>query len=236
MIAGEYLTKEIHIYRFSLPNKQTYENQSTRSIWWGGKRHLVPLLDLVNCLDSSNDLVEAHQTSLEGHYAVTNATSVYKRGQQVFENYAQPNYIYFMHHGFILEQNSHDCALFKDLSISKSDLGTRTVEEIRSRLIRTGFPTASFNPTFCIKDSSSLDSVANFVRIKLGKEGGDSRGMGRDVEDFIRQALKKRIERYKAVEANVLGCVEKKLPKISETMLSIVKSEQSFFEAAYNEL
>lgn len=206
-----------------------------RSIWWEGKRHLVPLLDLVNCLDS-NSYVEAHRTSLDGHYAVTNATSYYRRGEQVFENYAQPNYIYFMHHGFVLEHNTHDCALFKDLAISQSDLGTRTIEEIRSRLLRNGFSKTSFHPTFCIKDSSSLDSIANFVRIKLGVEGGDNSGIGEDVAPFLRQVLTKRIERYKAVRRRVLGCEETELSTSTKIMLGIVQSEQSFFEAVYEGL
>ena len=30
-------------------------------------------------------------------------------GQQVFENYGQPNHIYFLYHGFSIQGNSHDC-------------------------------------------------------------------------------------------------------------------------------
>ena len=33
----------------------------------------------------------------------------YVRGEQLFENYGQPNHIYFMYHGFVLPDNSHDC-------------------------------------------------------------------------------------------------------------------------------
>jgi hypothetical protein len=33
----------------------------------------------------------------------------FKFGQQVFENYGQPNHIYFLYHGFSIQGNSHDC-------------------------------------------------------------------------------------------------------------------------------
>ncbi len=41
-------------------------------------------------------------------------------GEQLFENYGQPNHIYFMYHGFVLPDNSHDCAHL-ELSMSPSD-------------------------------------------------------------------------------------------------------------------
>ncbi len=34
----------------------------------------------------------------------------YHIGDQLFENYGQPNHIYFLYHGFSLISNSHDCA------------------------------------------------------------------------------------------------------------------------------
>jgi hypothetical protein len=33
----------------------------------------------------------------------------YHIGDQLFENYGQPNHIYFLYHGFSLLSNSHDC-------------------------------------------------------------------------------------------------------------------------------
>jgi hypothetical protein len=33
----------------------------------------------------------------------------FKIGHQVFENYGQPNHIYFLYHGFSIQGNSHDC-------------------------------------------------------------------------------------------------------------------------------
>lgn len=35
----------------------------------------------------------------------------FKKGEQFFENYGQPNHIYFTYHGFVLDDNSHDCVV-----------------------------------------------------------------------------------------------------------------------------
>jgi len=86
---------------------------NSRSIWWNGQRHLVPLLDLVNCMELKNNagsVAIPHQTLLyDGHkYAITKASTSFREGDQIFENYGQPNDIYFLYHGFILENNTHD--------------------------------------------------------------------------------------------------------------------------------
>jgi hypothetical protein len=38
----------------------------------------------------------------------------------VFENYGQPNYIYFMYHGFVLENNTHNCVQI-DLHLTEKE-------------------------------------------------------------------------------------------------------------------
>jgi len=82
----------------------------TRSIWWGGERHLVPMLDMINCLEGPDPEV-VHKTDLDatGKYADTFAPWDFNTGDEVFENYGQANHIYFVYHGFILEENTHDC-------------------------------------------------------------------------------------------------------------------------------
>lgn len=90
----------------------------SRSIWWSGRRHLVPLLDMVNCLQLAPGHRE-HSTTLDAstgnRHAITRASWGFNAGDQVVENYGQPNYIYLLYHGFILpgDQNQHDCALFR---------------------------------------------------------------------------------------------------------------------------
>lgn len=99
----------------------------SRSIWWNGERHLVPMLDLVNCAEGP-DPSRVHATNLDDslQFAITKADRTYRAGDQIFENYGQPNHIYFTYHGFsltgenhamrvkgashVLPANSHDCA------------------------------------------------------------------------------------------------------------------------------
>eukprot|EP01041_Mallomonas_annulata_P009302 gene9302-19309_t len=111
-----------------------YAILDSRSIWWNGKRHLVPMLDMINCAEGevegdvdgdtsgngskskskSKSRMRVHSTNLDftGKYAITQAAKGFESGHQVFENYGQPNHIYFIYHGFSLPDNSHDCVQF----------------------------------------------------------------------------------------------------------------------------
>ena len=110
----------------------------SRSIWWNGERHLVPLLDLVNCAEGPPSH-QVHSTTLsaDGQHAVTKAGKKlcnfvflsynygwigwnFKADEQVFEQYGQPNHIYFMYHGFVLPDNSFDCVNI-EMSITKGE-------------------------------------------------------------------------------------------------------------------
>ena len=71
---------------------------------------MVPLLDLVNC--RSGDGATVHSTGAEealGGAASTKAGRAFAAGEQVWEDYGQPNSMYFTYHGFSLANNSHDC-------------------------------------------------------------------------------------------------------------------------------
>lgn len=117
------------IASFFPPSVLTFENYlwattilDSRSIWWDGKRHLVPMLDFVNCREGPSDPSRVHSTVKKitappvREFAVTKAPWAFSKGEQLFENYGQPNYIYFMYHGFSLSPeiggNSHDCVTF----------------------------------------------------------------------------------------------------------------------------
>ena len=84
----------------------------SRAIWWNGQRHLVPMLDFVNCGEGPNPQ-RVHSTFLDAAYgsdAVTLADRDFPQGSHVLENYGQPNGIYFLYHGFTLgAANHHDC-------------------------------------------------------------------------------------------------------------------------------
>lgn len=45
----------------------------------------------------------------QGTVAVTYSPWAFKEGEQLFENYGQPNHQYFMYHGFTMANNTHDC-------------------------------------------------------------------------------------------------------------------------------
>jgi histone-lysine N-methyltransferase SETD3 len=119
---------------FSLQNyKWLSAILDSRSIWWEGKRHLVPMLDFVNCQHKdhlTHSPYRVHTTGLSddkkyaetraGYYNYIFSLSIFasyplyivanfKVNEEVFENYGQPNHIYFMYHGFSIENNNHDC-------------------------------------------------------------------------------------------------------------------------------
>jgi hypothetical protein len=157
----------------------------SRSIWWSGLRHLVPLLDLVN---ADNNGV-AHQTRLvdwdgmESKTAVTAATRQVEKGEQVFENYAQPNHLLFTYHGFLLEENAYDCALVDGLSIHRSTA-----------------------PTFCIRDLASIEELAQFLRTKYGLsiDSAEGSSVDDDVRPYLIQVLEERIARLtEATDTNI---------------------------------
>jgi hypothetical protein len=94
----------------------------SRSIWWSGKRHLVPMLDFINCIEGPEGS-RVHSTALDdtGKYALTKSPWSFNKGEQVFENYGQPNHIYYTYHGFILPINKHDCVSF-ELSMTTEEI------------------------------------------------------------------------------------------------------------------
>jgi hypothetical protein len=50
----------------------------SRSIWWSGTRHLVPMLDFVNCAEDegSPDAIHSTTLSIDKKYAVTKAGAI----------------------------------------------------------------------------------------------------------------------------------------------------------------
>ena len=207
-----------------------------RSIWWDGKRNLVPLLDLVNCLEqhSANGLpTSVHKTHLdESKHAITMASKSFKKDEEVFENYGHPNHVYFMYHGFSLgKNNSHDCAHW-------GGFGIESQEHSKSKLSDHGF--VSNNPSFCVRDLSSLDRVAEFLRIKYGLENTDESmgGLSSDVLPLVRKYLVEKLHKYKVSKrsTNRIPKGSKGMIRSIQTMLDIVDEEKHFLEVALNEL
>jgi len=211
-----------------------YAMVDSRSIWWNGKRHLVPLLDLVNCAELKNargNYTSPHQTSLSVDNAITKATKSFKKGDQVFENYGQANHVYFTYHGFVMNDNSHDCALV-DMGIDKSDTAAsaHNMRETELRLRRNGFH--SFSRSFCIRNLSSLDDLSNFLRIKH-QLPGDNVGFGDDVVDLVRDLL---VRRKKLYDRLYRFGHDDKPPYPVSGMKSLVDREKRYFEVLLTEL
>lgn len=136
----------------------------SRSIWWGGQRHLVPLLDMVNCRElAPNKQHKAHRTDRNGEFADTRASWVFQAGDEVVENYGQPNYIYLMYHGFVLDENSYDCAHLR------MDFRTNIKDEVVKRKVATQLESMGvlgWTWDICV-DVEDATSIQNFVRLAL---------------------------------------------------------------------
>ena len=110
----------------------------SRSIWWSGERHLVPLLDLINCGEGPRpDRVHATRPNRQTGAAETLADRDYRAGEQLFENYGQMNRVYFVYHGFVMEGNSHD-AVELAFFISEATPGLREKGDYARYLRRMG--------------------------------------------------------------------------------------------------
>jgi hypothetical protein len=197
----------------------------SRSIWWNGKRHLVPLLDLVN----ADGIGIAHETRLEDSdtriiaekAAVTRASRHVKKGEQVFENYAQPNYLLFTYHGFILDDNPNDCALLDGLYIHRDDPGAKYAHRL---------PTIA--PTFCIREKQSIDELAQFLRAKHDLSV-DSDGVNDSMRPYVIQVLEERIVRLNETMHGMMvhDDEEHVLPRL-QYMKQIVKNDLAHFQHA----
>ena len=182
-------------------------------------------------LNGAGSTTSVHKTTLdESNNAITRAAKAFKKGEQIFENYGQPNHIYFMYHGFTLgENNTHDCAYWGEIGINSNDKGAQNMMETKSRLSKSGF--SSLNPSFCIKGASSLDRVAQFIRIKYGLDSQhDEMGLSSDVIPYVKEHLTKRLRRYKETKRTIDDIAN--VPKQVRIMVDIVQREMKYFEEA----
>eukprot|EP00924_Labyrinthula_sp_SR-Ha-C_P010462 augustus_masked-scaffold_79-processed-gene-0.5-mRNA-1 protein AED:1.00 eAED:1.00 QI:0/-1/0/0/-1/1/1/0/878 len=104
--------------QYFLPSVYTLDNYvwanlilDSRAIHFNAELNLVPLLDFVNCGNKGR----VHETtySQSKNTVITATKRSFSKGEQLLENYGQPNYIYFIYHGFVLDENPADCFLIK---------------------------------------------------------------------------------------------------------------------------
>jgi histone-lysine N-methyltransferase SETD3 len=169
----------------------------SRAIWWAGQRHLVPLLDMINCMEGP-DPDRVHGTDLDAAKVNANTLSPwdFAKGEQVFENYGQPNHIYLMYHGFVLADNTHDCSLLEvvlgggDPRTGEGAVVDLTKEELRQLQNMRVMPDSH---QFCVKGTTSRRATVpaellEYVRIK-GAATARKDGGGGGSYDQARQAL-----------------------------------------------
>mmetsp|Transcript_6242 Transcript_6242/g.17456 ORF Transcript_6242/g.17456 Transcript_6242/m.17456 type:complete len:963 (-) Transcript_6242:85-2973(-) len=148
----------------------------SRSIWWHGQRHLVPLLDLVNCAEGGPDPARVHSTHFEEatRSADTRADRPYAIGDQIFENYGQTNKIYYIHHGFILDANAHD-ALDVDLELSLGNLSEEDENYLKRLRLRNGANRFTIGGGAVVKSREGFRLVDErfeaFLGVKYGRIG-----------------------------------------------------------------
>jgi uncharacterized membrane protein YgcG len=135
----------------------------TRSIWWSGQRHIVPLLDTINCAQGpegsrvhATKVITPDAAEPSKQVSVTTAAWTFQAGEQVFEDYGQPNHVYFLYHGFMIPGNKHDCVL-----VSMRP-GPETTRETTVKLRRV----FSRNPDLCVPPTSRVPmEFIGWVRI-----------------------------------------------------------------------
>ncbi|CAM9429932.1 unnamed protein product, partial [Ectocarpus sp. 6 AP-2014] len=136
----------------------------SRCIWWGGRKHLVPLLDLVNnARDTPLDFIHETLQDSDGS-AVTAAARKFDKGDQVLEDYGHPNHVLIFEHGFSLgRENRHDCVR---IDAQRPPRHGADYRETLGRVLEA-FPMG--RPMFCISlRSNGLFDFVPYVRIMAG--------------------------------------------------------------------
>jgi hypothetical protein len=160
----------------------------SRSIWWDGVRHLVPMLDFINCKEGP-DPRKVHSTIMDSQgsmkVAVTKAGWNFKKNEQLYENYGQANHIYFTHHGFSLGQgeNSHDCVHFEvnlsEKEISEIDWNSEGVRRLSQAI---GLRNRAVYTT-CLKQNIP-QGLWLFLSLKTMKQNNAVMNKDRDTKGF----------------------------------------------------
>lgn len=203
----------------------------SRSIWWAGRRHLVPMLDFINCKENTAkpDLIHSTVMDDEGAYAVTKGGGLFPVGTQVFENYGQPNHIYFMYHGFTLESNTHDCANV-ELTMSKNEAQRHAKTKFKDAVelsMQLGIKADSkaFEMMACVQWPVP-DQVWLYLTLKMGtymeQQGLRTLGtMTRAAAEELSMIIEQKLESYSASDRTTHATSSQLLNSEMEVLLSV---------------
>ena len=177
----------------------------TRMIWWDGAPHLVPMLDMINCRQGPEGFERrVHQTVREGTRAVTKAPWDFQVGDQIFENYGQPNPTYMLYHGFVIHPNVHDCVHLRPNPKSFSPARLQKLRQLRLYADEYCLGPGRWNELFAVARLLAMDQ----------KEFDEMVGNGLSAER-VKRPVSRRTDR--AAITNMLkllkGAVLDKLPQ-----------------------
>jgi len=158
------------------------------------------------------------------------------KGDQIFENYGQPNYIYFLYHGFILTENAHDCVLFNDIKILRTDPVAQNIPSMWAKLNSAGF--YSINPTFCLNNDKSVDRLNSFIRVKFDVSSTSSSFYGRlmDVENAVRSIIGARLVRLDSIKDRSEQSESSHMYSKKDMMLQQVENERKILTTLWNRI
>jgi hypothetical protein len=160
---------------------------NSRMIWWDNGPHLVPMLDMINCRQGPAPYARrVHSTARRGDKAVTLAPWRFKQGDQVFENYGQPNPTYFLYHGFVMHPNVHDCARFVWRDVDSNRKNRRAPSQAyraKAQELRL------WKDDYCVSPAN-LDEVRAVARVMAA----DGRGIVELTADKARKQVARRWE------------------------------------------
>ena len=158
------------------------------------------------------------------------------KGDQIFENYGQPNYIYFLYHGFILTDNAHDCVLFNDIKILRTDPVAQNVPSMWAKLNSAGF--YSINPTFCMNNDKSVDRLKSFIRVKYDVSSPSSSFHGNliNVENVVRSIIGARLVRLDSIKGRSEQSESSRMNSKKNMMLQQVENEHEILTSLWNRI
>src|SRR5690606_16131095 len=106
--------KDTELFNSEVFNKENIEwvfltiDSHSRSVNY--QLSLVPMLDLVAIKENNKNPTKVQKVYLsESENAEAKAVSDFAKGEQVYDNLGLSNDLYLLYHGFVLENNSHDC-------------------------------------------------------------------------------------------------------------------------------
>jgi histone-lysine N-methyltransferase SETD3 len=191
----------------------------SRSIWWNGKRHLVPLLDMVNCftLPKGSTIHATTTQQQEGEQvAITKTGWNFQKNTQIGEDYGQPNYIYLHYHGFVLDKNPHDCIHFR-LSVKEPEnvyIKQKLIEKLQQLQV------SSWTTEMCLSvenhqpfEMKKFKFLANLIIIQ-----------DKQVDTYIEESGKEQEqEQEKEVIANTKLFLHQRIQRLSKELESASK-------------